>query len=98
MSFKYVIFKAGTLMLPVFFPEHVVHSMVLHEDGETGKVLKPHSAGFFHLDKGHVVISKRKSDSLGIGPKVYDRDWIERSLSGMGTAFFICEPDGRPML
>ena len=91
---KYVIFKtehhSHIMYEPVIFPEHVVHSTIKIESQEGLIKHEIHSAGFFYLKQGHVIVEERGSESLNIGPDlVNDQKILTFVLINAGTTFFI---------
>lgn len=84
---KYVIFKRNTMFCPVIIPEHITHSQVKLE----GCLV--HSAGFFYIGGNEpediVTVLPDSSDSLGIGPKIGDKELLVATLAGFGVYAFM---------
>lgn len=81
---KYVIFKRGSLFLPVIIPEHVTHSEVRIE----GAI--PVSAGFCHTDEFVIpVVGKEGSDSLNLNPAPGDTSLLTAVLCNGTMSFFL---------
>lgn len=80
---KYVIFQYKQLIMPVIIPEHVTHKQVSVEGG------MPISAGFFTIKKG-VVKCFGESESLKLKSRPEeDAKYIDFTLGGYGTMFFM---------
>ena len=81
---KYVVFKRGSLYLPVIVPEHVTHSEISIE-GAT-----PVSAGFCHTDRLVIpTVSEEGSESLNLNPASNDTLLLTAALCNGTISFFL---------